>query len=92
MNKKFQYFLHRLGFKCSEADPGLFIKKQRNYMILLAMYVNGNNEFLKKNFMDNLKIDVTINYKRFLGNCKVYFHFLGLKIIHKHIGIKTVSQ
>ncbi|XP_024178770.1 uncharacterized mitochondrial protein AtMg00810-like [Rosa chinensis] len=78
-NERFTNFLPSLGFKCSYADPSLFVKTSGSSIVYLLLYVDdiiltGNSEAL----ISELKLALQTEFEmKDLG--KLHF-FLGLEI------------
>jgi len=77
-NKRFVDVLKSMEFKASDADPCVFIKKQENDLLILAIYVDdgllaSSSDVLKNEFIRKL-------VKEFKVTVKPASYFLGLEI------------
>lgn len=88
--KRFVDFLERLGFVASQADPCLFIKKEGQNKIFLALYVDdglvaSNNKKDFEDFLNKLK-------EEFKVRSKPLSFFLGLEISREEDGSVRIDQ
>lgn len=89
-NKRFTDYIEKLDFKRSDADSCLFIKKDGQNTLLLALYVDdgllaSTDDHMKETFLERLK-------KQFKISAKPASYFLGLEINATEKGDITVSQ
>lgn len=89
-NKKFSSYIISLGFKKSEADPCLFIKKKNSKRSFFALYVDdgliaADNELGLENCITELK-------KEFKITSKLASYYLGIEINKKVDGSIRICQ
>lgn len=89
-NNCIQGFLQKVGFKMSEADPCLFVRRREEKIIILALYVDDgliacSDEEEAQRFLTELK-------ERFKIKSKLANYYLGLEISREDNGTVKVNQ
>lgn len=89
-NNCIQGFLQNVGFKQSEADPCLFVRRREEKMIILALYVDDgliacSDEEEAQRFLTELK-------ERFKIKSKSANYYLGLEISREDDGTVKINQ
>lgn len=76
-NHKFRMFLDLFEFKCSEADPCVFVGRHNSATVFLALFVDGLIAAKSKQTIDIILNSLSNNFKIKICNTNV---FIGLQI------------